>query len=210
MIQFNLLPDVKIYYLRANRQKHIVVLVSVVATIVSLAVLIMLLTVVYGLQKKNISDLSKDIKTNSAELQSTSNLNKMLTVQNQLKVLPDLHNKKPVVSRLFGYLAQATPQKAVNTRTLADFSKNTMSLSGTADSLNTINLLIDNLKATKYSTDNSPSTKKSAFSQVTLTSFGRDNTNATYTITFIFDPVIFSEDSNVTFSINGSKTGTGQ
>ncbi len=210
MIQFNLLPDVKIYYLRANRQKHVVMLISIVTTIAALAVLVMLITVVYVLQKKNISDLSKDIKTSSSELQSTTDLNKMLTVQNQLNALPALHDSKPVATRLFGYLAQATPPQASNNRTVADFTKNTISLSGTADTLNTINVFIDNLKATKYNTEANPTSKKSAFSDVTLTAFGRDNNSATYTITFGFDPVIFSEASNVTFTITPSKSGTGQ
>ena len=210
MIQFNLLPDVKIYYLRANRQKHIVMLVSVIVTIASLAILAILLSVVYVAQKKNVSDLNKDIKSSSSQLQSTANLTRILTVQNQLKALPALHNSKPVVSRLFGYLTQSLPPKASNTRTTVDLVANTISISGTADSLNTVNQYVDNLKATKYSTDSAPNSSKPAFSQVTLTSFGRDSNSATYTITFSFDPAIFSEASNVTFTITPTTTNAGQ
>jgi Tfp pilus assembly protein PilN len=201
MIQFNLLPDIKIQYLRANRQKHIVMLVSVIVIVVSLAALGVLLGVVYGVQKKTISDLNSDIKTSSSELQSTPDLTKILTVQNQLKALQTLHDGKPVVTRLFGYLDQAVPANASNSRALTDFAGNTMNLSGTADSLNTVNVYIDRLKATTYHTDSNNKTEKKAFSEVTLASFGRDSKSATYTITFKFEPAIFSEADNVTFTI---------
>jgi len=209
MIQFNLLPDIKIQYLRANRQKHTVVLVSTLATIVSVAVLAILIIVVYGLQKKNIADLDKDIKTSSSQLQSTKDLNKILTVQNQLKALPKLHDDKPVASRLFAYLGQATPPNANNVHTITDFTLHTINISGTSDSLSTVNLFIDRLKATTYhtsggstgSTDETP-----AFTQVTLSSFGRDDKNATYTITFNFDPIIFSEANDVVFTIGKTAT----
>jgi Tfp pilus assembly protein PilN len=201
MIQFNLLPDIKIHYLRANRQKHAVLLGSVVLIIVSLAVMAILLTIVFGLQKKNISDLSNDITTASKELQSTPDLTKMLTVQNQLKALPALHDKKPVTTRLFTYLDTVTPAEAANSRTVTDFALNTLTLSGQADTLNTVNVYIDRLKATTYHIESAPQTEKKAFSEVTLSSFGRDSKSATYTISFKFDPVIFSEADEVEFTV---------
>jgi Tfp pilus assembly protein PilN len=201
MIQFNLLPDIKIQYLRANRQKHIVMLISIVVIVVSVAALAVLLGVVYGVQKKTIADLDKDIKASSTELQSTPDLTKILTVQNQLKVLTSLHDQKPVSTRMFGYIAQATPPNVNNSRILTDFVGNTMNLSGTADSLNTINVFIDRLKATTYHTESANKTEKKAFSEVTLSSFGRDSKTATYTITLKYDPLIFAETDNVTFTI---------
>ncbi|MEK7152502.1 MAG: hypothetical protein AAB834_01015, partial [Patescibacteria group bacterium] len=68
-VQFNLLPDIKVQYLKAKRQKHLFVLGSVAAIIVALSVFILLITIVYGLQKKNLNDLNKDIKAASKELQ---------------------------------------------------------------------------------------------------------------------------------------------
>jgi Tfp pilus assembly protein PilN len=214
MVQFNLLPDIKIQYLRANRQKHTVVLVSTLVTVAAVAILAILLVIVFGLQKKNIADLNKDIKTTSSELQNTKDLNKILTVQNQLKALPKLHDDKPVATRLFAYLGQATPPNANNNRVLTDFTQHTISISGTSDTLSTVNVYIDRLKATTYRTtdtaNNSPSDSSDtqAFSDVTLSAFGRDNTSTTYTITMNFDPVIFSEASDVTFTIGQSKTNT--
>ncbi|MET0779610.1 MAG: hypothetical protein ABWY71_02125 [Candidatus Saccharimonadales bacterium] len=208
MIQFNLLPDIKIQYLRANRQKHIVMLASVVVIGVSVAALAVLLGVVYGVQKKTIGDLNKDIHASSTELQSTPDLTKILTVQNQLKALPALHDAKPVATRLFAYIGQATPPNVSNSRILTDFGGNTINLSGTSDSLNTINVFIDRLKATTYHTESANKTEKKAFSEVTLSSFGRDSKSATYTVTLRYDPVIFAEADDVTFTIAASAVKT--
>ena len=73
-IQFNLLPDIKVQYLKAKRQKHLVVLASVSASLIAVAVFVILLTTVFVLQKKNISDLDKDIKSSSGQLQSVEDL----------------------------------------------------------------------------------------------------------------------------------------
>jgi hypothetical protein len=201
MIQFNLLPDIKIRYLRANRQKHTIVLASALVIVAALVTMGTLVTIVFVLQKKNIHDLSSDITTKSSELKSTKDLSKILTVQNQLQELQTLHDGKPVVTRLFSYLDTAKPAAATNTRTFADYTQHTISLSGTTDTLDTVQLYIDRLKQTTYHTDAAPNTEVPAFSAVTLASFGRDAKSASYTITLNFDPIIFSESSNVTFTI---------
>lgn len=195
-IQFNLLPDIKIQYLKAKRQKHLVVLASVSASIVALAIFIILLTTVFVLQKKNLNDLNKDIKTASKELQGIENLNKILTVQNQLAALPDLHNQKVVASRLLGYLSQVTPATANISKLTVDYSLNTMTVAGGTGDLTSVNTYVDTLKFTKFTTGES-SEQKNAFSEVVLKGFTRDPDGATYEIAFKFDPVIFSNSSEV-------------
>lgn len=199
-VQFNLLPDIKIEYLKAKRQQHMVILVSVLATIVALTVFVLLISVVYGLQKKNINDLNADIKTSSRELQETKDLTKILTVQNQLKALPTLHDQKVVSSRLYDYLSQVTPTTASITKLNVDFSLNTMTISGGAPDLTTVNKYADTLKFTKFSTKDS-NNQQNAFSDVVLTNFTRDSKAATYTIDLKFDPVIFGGTESVDFTI---------
>lgn len=197
MVQFNLLPDIKIEYLKAKRQKHMVVLISVIAVAVGLAFVLFMFTVVHVLQKKNISDLKKDIKSSSDELRATPELTKVLTVQNQLKALPALHDEKSVSSRLFTYLSQVTPSSASIAKLNVDFANNSMSLSGSADGLTTVNTFVDTLKFTKYSdSESGDSDNKNAFSGIVLANFSRDNETATYTINLTFDPLIFSETAD--------------
>jgi hypothetical protein len=200
MIQFNLLPDIKIQYLKAKRQKHMVVLGSIIAIFVSLTVFVLLLTVVYGLQKKNLSDLNRDIKTSSEELKGTKDLTKILTVQNQLKALPGLHDQKVVATRLFDYLSQTTPAAASIAKLNVDYELSTMSISGSADQLTTVNVYTDILKFTKYTTK-TQKTQKNAFTDVVLSAFSRDSESTTYTITLKFDPIIFAGSEDVKLTV---------
>ena len=210
MVQFNLLPDIKIQYLKARRQKHLVLLSSTVVIIACLVVMAMLISFVFVVQKKSISDLSKDINAASDELKDTPDLTKMLTVQNQLKALPALHDNKPVVSRMFGYITQSTPTAASISRLNADFLLQNITISGSADTLETVNTFTDTLKFTTYHTKSAPKDELPAFSSVVLASFGRDNKGATYTITFEFDPAIFSEDDEVVLTVPNKITTRSQ
>lgn len=210
MIQFNLLPDIKIQYIRARRQKQMVVMASTITIVASVAVMVGLISMVFVVQKKSISDLSGDIKVASQELQSTPDLTKMLTVQNQLTVLPGLHSDKPVVSRIFGYVTQSTPAAASISKLNVDFESEMVTVSGAADSLETINVFADSLKFTTYHTQNEPEVERQAFSSVVLASFGRDTQGASYTITFSFDPEIFRDAEEITLTVPDKVTTRSQ
>ena len=201
MIQFNLLPDIKIQYLKARRQKHLVMLGSTVVTIFSVALLTILISIVFVLQKKNISDLSRDITSKSSQLQGTPNLNRMLTVQNQLTSLSALHDTKPVVSRFYGFIQQIVPTAASVSRANVDFQKNSLTLTGGADTLATVNSLTDALKLATYAPKDQPGAVKPAFSAVVLSTFSRDDKSASYTINAQFDPALFSERTDVTLTV---------
>lgn len=198
-VQFNLLPDIKIAYLKARRQEHMVVLISTMAIIVSLVIFAILLSVVYGLQKKNLSDLNGDIKVASRELEDTEDLDKILTVQNQLESLPALHDDKVVSSRLYTMLSQITPAEASIAKLNVDYSIDTMTISGSASSLAVVNKFVDTIKFTNYTVGDSDETQR-AFSEVVLSSFTRDNDSTTYEITFKFAPIIFdsTEETELT------------
>lgn len=206
MVQFNLLPDIKIQYIRAQRQKHLVVLISVIAVAASAAVIVLLASAVFVVQRKSIADLSRDITSASKELQGTPDLAKMLTVQNQLRELPSLHAEKQAASRLFGYIRQATPADVSMSHLNADFTAYSMSVTGTAKSLETINKFVDTLKFTTYHTAGDPEEEIPAFTNVVLASFSRDSKSASYTVTFGFDPVIFKDTEEVTLTVPNKVT----
>lgn len=199
MIQFNLLPDVKLQYLKVRRTQHLVVTVSLIAIAVSVFVLVVLIGTVDGFQKKNIHDLKRDIGTTSNQLKSTPNLSKILTVQNQLQALTALHNNKPVASRLFDYIKQVTPSVANISQLSVDFSQNTINITGAASSLDIVNTYADTLKFTTYK--QASGSTANAFSNVVLSQFNRDKSGATFTITASFDPVIFSSANSVNLTV---------
>lgn len=198
MIQFNLLPDVKLEYIKAKQTKRTAILTSVLICGVSFGVLLLLFTSVNIIQKKHLSDLNKDIKTYSDQLNNTKDLNKILTIQNQLTSLPALHDKKAVASRLFGYLTQVTPAQATISKFDVDFSANTMTISGGADSLSTVNKYADTLKFTTYKTADGK--EGNAFSDVVLATFSRSDKTTSYELNLKFDPVIFDNAQDVKLS----------
>jgi hypothetical protein len=205
MIQLNLLPDVKMDYIKAQRSRRLVLSISVLVTAVALALLILLLSV-SGLQKKHIGDLSKDIDKASKQLQNEPNIDKILTVQNQLESLTSLHAGKPATSRLFEYLNHVTPAPVSINDFDIDFTTQTAVITGTADTLSNVNKYVDTLKFTTYITKEN-SAKTAAFTNVVLTSFAIDGEAkdkakaASYTITFLYDPIIFDITQEVTLSV---------
>jgi Tfp pilus assembly protein PilN len=199
MIQFNLLPDVKLEYVKTQRTKHLLTLLSVVVSVAALGILAVSVFSVDVVQKKSLSDLNSDISKYSNQLKSVKDLDKILTVQNQLSTLTSLHDKKPVASRLFGYLAQVTPKQVALDKLTVNFADNTMVLGGSAPSLDFVSTYTDTLKATNYKVDGGKTTH--AFSDVVLSSFGRDDRGANFTITCSFDPIIFDSQSTVSLIV---------
>lgn len=191
MIQLNLLPDVKTKYIKAERSKRTVILVAVIISGVSIGIVLLLASVAYGAQKIQLNSLDSDIKANSATLKKIDNLDKILTIQNQLGALTALHEGKPVVTRLFTFLPQITPVDVKIADYKIDFVDNTMTFTGSAKDLGTVNKFVDTLKFTKYTVDDQTD-QKNAFSAVVLSSFARSDKEASYTINLKFDPVLFS------------------
>jgi hypothetical protein len=199
MIQFNLLPNVKLEYVKAQRTKHLLTLISIIVSLAALGILGVSIFSVDVVQKKSLSDLNGDIKKYSNQLKDVKDLDKILTVQNQLSTLTSLHDQKPVASRLFGYLSQVTPKQVGLDKLTVNFKENTMVLGGSAPSLDFVSTYTDTLKATNYKVDGGAT--KHAFSNVVLSNFSRDQRGASFTITLSFDPAIFSSQNTVSLIV---------
>ncbi len=199
MIQFNLLPDIKKEYIKARRTKRLIFTGALIASAASLGVVFLLFLTVQVAQKGNIDDLTKDINTELSSIQSIEDLDNMLTVQNQLNTLPGLHEQKPEVSRLFDYLTQVTPEDITISTLEMDMATASMSVAGRADSLATVNKFADTLKFTKY-TIGADTTEIASFTEV-VTRLNRDIQGATYTLDFLFDPIIFDNTQDVALNV---------
>lgn len=194
MIQFNLLPDVKLEYIKSQRARRLVMTVAVLVTGLAVALLLVLLSI-NGLQKNHLSALSDDIDKESKQLQREKQIDRVLTVQNQLESLTDLHEKKPAAARLFNYLNKVTPNQVGISNVEVVFADQTMAITGSADALSSVNKYVDTLKFTSYTVDGEVADK--AFNDVVLAAFGLGENNndpaqaATYTITLSYDETIF-------------------
>jgi hypothetical protein len=205
MIQFNLLPDIKLAYIKAQRQRRLVVSISLLICIASVLLLALLLSV-DGLQHKHLNDLKRDIDRESKALSSEPNINTILTVQHQLASLPDLDDQKPVVERLFDYMNQVTPAQVSINDLQVDFTSQNFNITGTADAISSITQYVNTLKLTTYVTS-SNKTPQPAFTNVVLTSFGLNSTGqdrsqaASYQITLNADPTIFDATEQVHLTV---------
>lgn len=203
MIQFNLLPDVKKEYIRAKRTKQIIVTVATIATGASIAVTLVLFSVVQFGQKKHIEDLTTDIQGAVADINQVGDIDKILTVQNQLLNLEAIHSEKPETSRLFDYLAQVTPAQVTFSEVSLDFAASSMRITGEADSFTTVNKFADTLKFVTYvstDADGNKSESTTAFPTV-LTQQNRDNEKATFTLDIVIDPTIFNNRYDVVLTV---------
>jgi Tfp pilus assembly protein PilN len=208
MIQLNLLPDVKLKFIKTKRTKRLVMLSSFAVIAFSIALFVVMYSAVNVVQKRHLANLNKDISKYRMQLEETKDVTKILTVQNQLNNIDALHEQKPVASRLPDYIAQLVPAKAGVSQITVDFTQNTVNMSGTADSLATVNKFVDTLKFTDYKAvmkaDDGTvvETKEGkAFSGVVLSGFSKDDEQATFQVSFTFDPIIFSSDYEVTLSV---------
>ncbi len=223
MLQLNLLPDVKKEYIKAKKQKNVIFSVSILSAGVALAIVVILFITVQFVQKKSINDLTDDIKADIATLQSKEDLGKILTIQNQLNSLTSLHQDKPQASRLYAYLNQVTPADVKIGSLNIDFVESTIRIEGNAPSIASINRYADTLKFTGFTavligddavpTEVTPTTLKiedlndqnTAFKDV-ITELSRNESQASYSITLTFNPVLFDNTQTVTLSIPAEVT----
>lgn len=197
-VQFNLLPDVKLEYNRAQHQKRVVYGLSALACAVVFVIFIISFLSVDVLQKKLLNDTNSQINDYSQKLKSIPDIEKILTIQNQLGALPGLHQSKHVASRLFTYLPEVTPTKINLGKLTMDTKANTIEFVGTADTVETVNKFVDTLKFTTYSFQNN---SKPAFSNVILSRIDRNDKEATYTIDANFDPALFNAAQTVDLTV---------
>jgi hypothetical protein len=200
MIQLNLLPDVKIAFIKAKAQKHLVMLGSFVVGGAALTIFVLLFIYVNLVQSTHLSSLSDDIVVNSEELTGTKDLNQILTIQKQLTTIDGLHDKKPATDRLVGYIAITTPTTVSLGQYDVDFMTNAITITGKSNALSSINAYVDTLKSIQYTTKEDKEPKK-AYDEVVLTNFTPGANETTFSIALKYDPIIFDSSQEVALSL---------
>lgn len=149
MIQLNLLPDLKKEFIQSQKAKALVITISIFVTLGAIGLSALLFIYVTFLQQFQIGLATDDIAKKGQELKSITDVEKYVTVQNQLASLPDLHSQKGLYSRLFDFLSVLNPS-APNNVTLSDLrvltEDKTILVTGTTASFQTLNIFVDTLK----------------------------------------------------------------
>lgn len=211
MIQLNLLPEIKREYITARRQKRLIVTVSSVVIAGSLAAMVLLFGYI-NLVKLRINDLTEQINDEVKAIRSIEDIDKILTIQNQLNSVQALHETNPKSSRVFDYLKQLTPQEVEIDELTVKYADTSFIVSGKAQSFVDINKYVDAFKFVTFtysSKDPQGNIIKSepapAFTSVT-SELSRDSSEATFTLTMLFDPLIFDNTKEVTLAVPDTTT----
>lgn len=136
MIEINLIPDIKQEYLKAKRARTVVASGAIVVGIASVAIVVLLSVYLFGVQTLRSSLADSEIDKKSNQLKAIPDLGNMLTIQNQLSSLTDLHKNKNIDSRLIALLQEinpAAPNQVVYSQVGVNTEEGTIHIEGQAD-----------------------------------------------------------------------------
>lgn len=196
MIELNLLPDVKKEFIKAQRTRNTVITSAVLITFVAAGIVVLLALTVYAGQAVYIATKTSDIKKAQATLSSVPEIDKYLTVQNQLSNIDSIHSGKYIYSRVFGYLQQLNPSKPNNvalSSVKVQKEENLLLLTGTARNFEAVGVFQETLKRAEFSyKENGQGEVQTVplFSSVTLLSTNISNTEDTPLSNFEFSLVL--------------------
>lgn len=181
MITINLLPDVKQEFLRAKRTRGQVIGIATLVSIAMLGLVVLLAFWVYVGQALQINYYTTQIKQNGNKMVAIPELDKYLTLQNQLDNLDELHSSKSDFSRLMTYLPKLNPA-APNNVTLSDIEiktsdeGNQLMMKGETKDYTALNIFRDTLKTAqlRYTDDENKLVTEQLFETVAVTTSALD------------------------------------
>lgn len=170
MTQLNLLPDVKKEFIQAQRTKNTVIGVSILVTIGSVALTVLLLLTVYLVQPALVGIKQGEVDSRADELRAVPDIDKYLTIQNQLEALPELHDGKVVYSRLYDFLKILNPAPPNNIRLSSlqvDEENKIIIFTGITSGFQSFNVFQDTLRNANvtYKQENGEKTKEPLFAE---------------------------------------------
>lgn len=213
MIEINLIPDVKLELIKAQRARTAVISFSVIASLVVVGIVIALSVYVFGAQalRSNLAD--DEIEKKGQELTKVEDLSEILTLQNQLKVVSDLQVEKKMNSRVFDMLAAVIPPEPNQARISQlsiDSTTSTIRLEGQTkafDSMEIFKKTIDAAVITfrEEGAEEDTQVKLAEEISTTDTSLGEDsegNRTFRFTLTFMYPEELFSSEiSRMSFKL---------
>ncbi|MGD8374048.1 MAG: hypothetical protein PVI21_04280 [Candidatus Woesebacteria bacterium] len=213
-IQLNLLPDVKKEYLKSQKNKAMVISGAILVTIASVAISVLLVIYVLVGQQLQMSIITGEIKDKTTELNNVQNLEKYLTIQNQLAALPGLHDGKGAYSRMFTFLPILNPSAPNNVKlsvfqlSAAD-SEGAAYFTGTTATYESLNVFLDTLNNAEVTYTPQGSTQPTVakmFTSAIVQSSSLASVNNVSTVSFtiraIYDPAVFdATNTDVTASV---------
>lgn len=207
MIEINLIPDVKQELINAQRFRNVVISVSIIAALVSAGLVVLLAIYVFGVQGLLNNKADGDIQTKFSSLQSVKDLDKALTLQNQLGKAAEAHAKVNINSRVFDVLSTivtSSNNQVSVTNFVVNADEKTITIEGEAPSgYQALDAFKKTILATKFQYQ---TTDDTSLKTVTLTSqisdgersYSQDSEGKNtlrFTLSFIYADPLLSRDS---------------
>ncbi len=218
MIQLNLLPDVKKEFLRAQSARRKTIAISILITIIAAGLTVLAVLYVYAVQNGIMYLQTQDIKSKSSTLSNVQDIDKYLTIQNQLAKLSDLHGGKNNFSRLVDFLPRlnpAPPQNIVLSNLDLDTSTTSITFKGKVGDYGALTTFKDTLtNATfTYVYDDKGVDATKLFSEVKVDSALYEKTDSaagvTFSVTVVYDPAVFKQENTDVIVTVPNKETTG-
>lgn len=210
MIEINLIPDVKLEYIKARKARSKVVTIAVIAGIISLVVVVLLVIYAYGVQTVRNVVADNTIKSENAKLEQVKDLPEMLTIQNQLATLPELNSSKSIYSRLFDVINTTIPTTIQMSQFAIDSETQTITFDGQSaigySALETFKKMLSSAEL-QYKDKNGDQQKVALASNINVgeTSYGENSEGIKvlrFTFSFEYAEELFAQTSkNVTISV---------
>lgn len=216
MIQLNLLPDIKKEYINAQKTRAVVMSTSILVTLGAVGLSVLFYVYVTFLQQLQITLASNDIKSKTSQLSGVQDLDKYLTIQNQLAALPGLHATKGIYSRLFSFMPVLNPNSPNNivlSQVQVTGANNIVSFTGSTASFESLNIFVDTLRNAQVSykdvSGNAQTSK--IFDTVFVQSSAIDKSTGSPTVAFTvratyLDVVFDARNTGMTASIPNIQT----
>lgn len=216
MIEINLIPDVKLELIKSQRARAKVVTFSIVTGVISIAAVILLAFYVYGVQNIRSALYDKTINEEFSKLSDVEDLDKALTIQNQLSKISELHENKNMYSRFFNVLIAIIPPSPNNIKISSlevDSETKTISIDGQASNGYAA---LEVFKKTIVGADIKYEDIEGKEQEATLASgistrdvsYGEDSDGSKvlrFTISFVYDDSLFSPQSKNMLVFIGTK-----
>jgi len=216
MIEVNLIPDVKQELLKAQKARRLVITISIIVGLSMLGVVAILAFYTFGAQTIYMASLDTSIKEKTDKLKKVEDLSKVLTIQNQLTKISDMHSNKNINSRIFNLLNVINPPapNAVQYTSITYYTtddKRDIRIEGQTSgfpALETFRKTIENANV-KWITEEGESGVPLATSiSISETSYGIDtsgNTVLRFSISFNYaKELLLPSSTNATVQITGS------
>jgi len=203
MIEINLVPDVKQELIRAQRIRTKVILGAIFVGIASVAVVVLLVIYVFGVQAARDYIVKGQISSKSDKLSNIKDLSKTLTIQNQLTKISALNDDKKIDSRLFDLFNAIIPP-APNDIQISDLTidstTNTITIDGqAANSYAAVEVFKKTITGAKVeftdTTGNKADVTLASNISTSNTSYGEDSSGTKvlrFTMSFEYAPEVFS------------------